>query len=163
MLKPGSNAPEFLLPDDAGKERSLLDLLETGPLILYFYPADFTPGCTREACAIRDLHDDLLAVGLQVVGVSPQDEASHRRFRDQHDLPFTLLSDVDKVAVKMYDVDGPFGVGVRRVTYLINQSRKIQDAVQADVMIGRHRDFIQKAVALREAAGMKSGNNATPD
>lgn len=163
MLKPGSNAPEFLLPDEAGEERSLLDLLEAGPLILYFYPADFTPGCTKEACAIRDLHDDLLAVGLQVVGVSPQDEASHRKFRDQHDLPFTLLSDVDKVAVKMYDVDGPFGVGVRRVTYLINQSRKIQDAVQADVMIGRHRDFIQKAVALREAAGMKAGDKSTTD
>lgn len=157
MLKTGSNAPEFVLPDDQGNEQSLLDLLEHGPLILYFYPADFTPGCTKEACAIRDLHDDLLAVGLQVVGVSPQDEESHRKFREQHELPFTLLSDVDKVAVKMYDVDGPFGVGVRRVTYLINQSRKIQDVVQADVLIGRHRDFIQKAVALREAAGLRAG------
>lgn len=163
MLKAGSNAPEFLLPDDQGNERSLLDLLETGPLILYFYPADFTPGCTKEACAIRDLHDDLLAVGLQVVGVSPQDEESHRKFREQHDLPFTLLSDVDKVAVKMYDVDGPFGVGVRRVTYLINQSRKIQDAVQADVMIGRHREFVQKAVALREAAGLKANGDSAAD
>ena len=156
MLKPGSNAPEFVLPDDSGNDVSLLDLLEAGPLILYFYPADFTPGCTKEACAIRDVHDDLLAVGLQVVGVSPQDAESHTRFRKEHELPFVLLSDVDKVVIKMYDVDGPFGVGVRRATYLIQQSKKIQDAVQADVLIGRHKEFIQKAIALREAAGLKS-------
>lgn len=156
MLKPGSNAPEFVLPDDAGNDVSLIELLESGPLILYFYPADFTPGCTKEACAIRDIHDDLLAVGLQVVGVSPQDAESHTRFRKEHGLPFVLLSDVDKVAIKMYDVDGPFGVGVRRATYLIQQSKKIQDVVQADVLIGRHKEFIQKAIALREAAGMKS-------
>ena len=156
MLKPGSNAPEFVLPDDAGNDVSLLELLEGGPLILYFYPADFTPGCTKEACAIRDIHDDLLAVGLQVVGVSPQDGESHTRFRKEHELPFVLLSDIDKVVIKMYDVDGPFGVGVRRATYLIQQSKKIQDVVQADVLIGRHKEFIQKAIALREAAGMKS-------
>ena len=156
MLKPGSNAPEFVLPDDSGNDVSLLELLESGPLILYFYPADFTPGCTKEACAIRDVHDDLLAVGLQVVGVSPQDAESHTRFREEHELPFVLLSDIDKVVIKMYDVDGPFGVGVRRATYLIQQSKKIQDAVQADVLIGRHKEFIQKAIALREAAGLKS-------
>jgi len=153
MLSPGTNAPEFVLPDENGDDVSLVDLLQDGPLILYFYPADFTPGCTKEACSIRDIHDDLVAVGLQVVGVSPQDGDSHVRFREQHNLPFTLLSDEEKVAIKMYDVDGPFGVGVRRVTYLINQSKKIQDALQADVLVNRHKEFIQKAVALREAAG----------
>ena len=153
MLSPGTNAPEFVLPDENGDDVSLVDLLQDGPLILYFYPADFTPGCTKEACSIRDIHDDLVAVGLQVVGVSPQDGDSHVRFREQHNLPFTLLSDEEKVAVKMYDVDGPFGVGVRRVTYLINQSKKIQDALQADVLVNRHKEFIQKAIALREAAG----------
>ena len=144
--------------NEHGNDVSLVDLLQSGPLILYFYPADFTPGCTKEACSIRDIHDDLKAVGLQVVGISPQDEESHTRFREQHNLPFKLLSDVDKVAIKMYDVDGPFGVGVRRVTYLINQSKKIQDALQADVLVGRHQEFIQKAVALREAAGLKSAD-----
>ena len=158
MLEPGTNAPDFLLPDENGDEVSLVDLLQSGPLILYFYPADFTPGCTKEACSIRDIHDDLIAVGLQVVGVSPQDGASHARFRKQHELPFTLLSDEDKVAIKMYDVDGPFGVGVRRVTYLINQTKKIQDALQADVLVNRHKEFIQKAIALREAAGLKDGD-----
>lgn len=158
MLKPGSKAPEFVLANDQGGETSLSDLLQDGPLILYFYPADFTPGCTKEACSIRDIHNDIQAVGLQVAGISPQDEESHQRFRKEHDLPFILLSDPDKVAVEMYDVDGPFGVGVRRATFLINQDRTIQDAVQADVRIGRHQDFIEKAVLLRETAGERSDN-----
>ena len=156
MLKAGSKAPEFALPDDRGGEISLSDLLQNGPLILYFYPADFTPGCTKEACSIRDIHNDIQSVGLQVAGVSPQDVDSHKRFRDQHDLPFVLLSAPDKIAVKMYDVDGPFGVGVRRATFLINQDRTIQDAMMADVLIGRHQEFIEKAVALRETAGLRA-------
>lgn len=156
MLKPDSAAPEFILPNEAGEDVSLSDLLEDGPLILYFYPADFTPGCTKEACSIRDVHSDIRSVGLQVVGISPQDGESHLRFREEHKLPFTLLSDIDKVAIKMYDVDGPFGVGVRRVTYLINQGKKIQAAVQADVLIGRHQEFIDKAVMLRQAAGLRA-------
>ncbi len=155
MLSLESNAPEFILPDQNGDDVALSDLLQDGPLILYFYPADFTPGCTKEACSIRDMHDDILSVGLRVVGISPQDGASHLKFKEKHNLPFTLLSDPDKVAIKMYDVDGPFGVGVRRATYLITQGAKIQSALQADVMISRHADFIKKAVILRETAGMK--------
>ena len=156
MLKAGSRAPEFVLPDSDGNEIALTDLLQDGPLILYFYPADFTPGCTKEACSIRDIHDDITAVGLQVVGVSPQDAESHERFKEKHKLPFMLLCDPDKVAVKMYDVDGPLGIGVRRVTYLISQDLKIQDAVQADIRIDKHNDFIAKAIMLRETAGHKS-------
>ena len=155
MLKPGAKAPDFILPNENGEEVSLSDLLEAGPIVLYFYPADFTPGCTKEACSIRDMHDDILSVGLRVVGISPQDGASHQKFKAKHKLPFTLLSDTEKVAIKMYDVDGPFGVGVRRATYLITQGAKIQSALQADVMISRHADFIEKAVMLRETAGMK--------
>ncbi len=153
MLKPGEKAPEFVLPDDEGGETSLTELLADGPLILYFYPADFTPGCTKEACSIRDIHNDIQSVGLQVVGISPQEVDSHARFREKHGLPFKLLSDPDKVVIEMYDVDGMFGVGVRRATFLINQDRTIQDAVLADVLIGRHKEFIEKAVILRETAG----------
>ena len=156
MIQPGAKAPEFVLPDDRGGETTLSDLLQNGPLILYFYPADFTPGCTKEACSIRDIHKDIQSVGLQVAGISPQDIDSHKRFRDEHDLPFVLLSDPGKVAIRMYDVDGPFGVGVRRATFLINQDRTIQDAILADVMIGRHKEFIEKAVILRETAGLRS-------
>jgi peroxiredoxin Q/BCP len=155
MLKTGSGAPEFILPDETGTEVSLSGLLQAGPLVLYFYPADFTPGCTREACSIRDIHDEIVSVGLQVVGISPQDGGSHQRFRKEHNLPFRLLSDMEKVAIKMYAVDGPFGVGVRRVTYLINQGKKIQAALQADVMVRRHTEFIRKAIILRETAGIR--------
>jgi len=158
MLESGSKAPEFVLENDQGGESSLSDLLQDGPLILYFYPADFTPGCTKEACSIRDIHNDIQAVGLQVAGVSPQDADSHQRFRDEHKLPFTLLSDPEKVAIKMYDVDGPFGVGVRRATFLISQDRVIQEAMMADVRIGRHKEFIEKAVILRETAGKRVEN-----
>jgi len=156
MLEAGSQAPEFELANDQGGETTLSELLQDGPLILYFYPADFTPGCTKEACSIRDIHNDIRSVGLQVAGVSPQDTDSHRRFRDQHDLPFVLLSDPDKVAIKLYDVDGPFGVGVRRATFLINQDKTIQDVVLADVLIGRHQEFIEKAIILRETSGLEA-------
>lgn len=154
MLEAGTQAPEFELANDQGGKTTLSDLLKEGPLILYFYPADFTPGCTKEACSIRDIHNDIQSVGLQVAGVSPQDADSHRRFRDQHDLPFILLSDPEKVAIKQYDVDGPFGIGVRRATFLINQDGTIQDATLADVLIGRHKEFIEKAVMLRESGGL---------
>jgi peroxiredoxin Q/BCP len=156
MLKAGSRAPEFVLQNDQSVDTALSDLLQNGPLILYFYPADFTPGCTKEACTIRDLHDELLSVGLQIVGISPQDVQSHARFRLEHDLPFTLLSDPEKIAIKMYDVDGPFGVGVRRGTFLISQDRNIQDALLADLMISRHKVFLEKAIILRDTAGMRS-------
>ena len=160
MLKPGDMAPEFILPDENGNDMALTQLLQPGPIILYFYPADFTPGCTKEACTFRDMHDDILSVGLRVVGVSPQDKESHTRFKDEHNLPFTLICDPEKIAVKMYDVDGPFGKGVRRVTYLITEGQKIQDALQADVMINKHKDFIQKAIVLRESAGIKAQNRS---
>lgn len=156
MLKSGSLAPDFILPDENDVDVTLSNLLNEGPLILYFYPADFTPGCTKEACAFRDMHDDIVGVGMQVVGISPQSGESHMRFRKEHRLPFTLLSDEYKVAIKMYDVDGPFGIGVRRATYLITQGSKIQDAIQADVVINKHKEFIEKAVILREAAGMRN-------
>jgi peroxiredoxin Q/BCP len=154
MLKVGLKAPEFVLQNDSGEDTTLSDLLEHGPLILYFYPADFTPGCTKEACSIRDLHQDLLSVGLCVAGVSPQSVDSHAKFRSKHDLPFTLLSDPGKVAIKMYGVDGPFGVGVRRATFLLGQDHSIQSAILADVLIDRHKDFLEKAIILRETAGM---------
>ena len=82
MLKRGDEAPDFALPDQDGRQRRLTRLLESGPLIVYFYPADFTPGCTQEACDFRDLHARILGSGLRVVGVSPQSPESHRRFRD---------------------------------------------------------------------------------
>ena len=148
MLAMGGRAPEFTLPDQTERSVSLSTLLRNGPLILYFYPADFTPGCTREACALRDLYSEIQQAGLDVAGVSPQDPASHRAFREKHQLPFTLLSDVGKAVVRMYDVNGPLGFGVRRATYLIDQARYIRAAVLADFRIAEHADFVHRAVAM---------------
>ena len=158
MLKVGERAPEFTLPDEQGVDRSLTGLLSSGAIILYFYPADFTPGCTREACAIRDLHAEIQQAGMEVAGVSPQTPASHRAFRAKHQLRFTLLSDVDKFVIRMYDVQGPFGLGVRRATYLIDQARYIRAAVLADFRIGQHEDFIRRAVALSAAGARQEPN-----
>jgi len=149
MLGVGARAPEFTLPDQDEREVSLTTLLNRGPLILYFYPADFTTICTKEACAFRDLHDEIQKTGLTIAGVSPQTPESHRRFRERYKLPFTLLSDVDKAVVKMYDVNGPLGIGVRRGTYLIDPARNIRGAVLADFRVAAHEDFIGKALAVR--------------
>jgi thioredoxin-dependent peroxiredoxin len=153
MLKNGTRAPEFALEDQHGKRHTLKSLLADGPLILYFYPADFTPGCTKEACSFRDLQKDLVAARLRVVGVSPQDAASHQRFAEKHDLNFPLLADPDKKAVKAYDVDGPLGFGVRRGTYLIDADGTIRDSVLADLRIAEHEAFVKRALVA--GAGLK--------
>ena len=146
MLKAGDTAPDFTLPDQDGNSVSLSDLLTQGPVLLYFYPADFTPGCTKEACDIRDMHEDISDVGIRVIGISPQDEKSHTRFRQKHGLPFTLLADTDKSVVRAFGADGPLGIGVRRATFLIDPDQTVRDVVVADVRIGRHTDFIREAV-----------------
>ena len=151
MLRAGERAAEFTLPDETGTDRSLTGLLSTGAIILYFYPADFTPGCTRQACAFRDLHAEIQRAGLRVVGISPQSPASHAKFREKYHLPYVLLSDEHKTIIKMYGLNGPLGLGVRRATYLIDGSRRVRDAVLADFLIERHADFVRKAILLRTA------------
>ena len=151
MLTAGERAPEFTLPDDTGKDRSLTDFLSAGAIVLYFYPADFTPGCTRQACTLRDLQTDLQEANLRVVGISPQNPESHAKFKAKYQLPFTLLSDPGKVVIKMYGVHGPLGIGVRRASFLIDSGRRINDVVLADFKISRHADFVRKALSLRAA------------
>ena|SRR5579863_8860041 len=150
MLAIGARAPEFTLPDQDERNISLTTLLNQGQLILYFYPADFTLGCTREACMLRDLHKEIQRAGLCVAGISPQSPTSHREFRQRYTLPFILLSDVEKFVIKMYDVNGPLGFGVRRATYLIDQARLIRGAVLADFRIAQHEEFVRKATALAD-------------
>ena len=149
MLHPGSRAPEFVLPDQDGNEVSLSGLLGRGSLILYFYPADFTPGCTREACSFRDLYADIARSGVTIAGVSPQTPESHRKFREKYSLPFPLLSDGDKAVARMYEAVFPFGLGIRRATFLIDQAGIIRDAVLADFRIARHEDFARAALAKK--------------
>jgi thioredoxin-dependent peroxiredoxin len=152
MIHAGERAPEFTLPDETGTDRSLTELLRVEALVLYFYPADFTPGCTRQACTLRDLHADIERAALRVVGISPQSPQSHAKFKAKYQLPFVLLSDEQKTVAKMYGVNGPLGIGVRRATFLIDASRRIRDAVLADFMISRHADFVRKAVMLRASS-----------
>jgi thioredoxin-dependent peroxiredoxin len=149
MIQAGERAPEFTLPDETGTDRSLTELLSASALVLYFYPADFTPGCTRQACTLRDLQTEIKRAGLRVVGISPQSPASHAKFKAKYQLPFVLLSDQQKTVAKMYGVNGPLGISVRRATFLIDASRRIRDAVLADFRIGRHVEFVRKAVMLR--------------
>ena len=149
MLETEQKAPEFTLPDQNGHDISLTGLLKDGPAILYFYPADFTPGCTREACSIRDMHREISQVGLTVAGISPQSPDSHKRFREKYNLPFILLSDETKEVIKMFGVDGLLGFWVQRVTYLVDQNRMIKGRVKAHFSIAEHEDFIKKAVELR--------------
>ena len=152
MIKSGERAPEFTLPDETSRDRSLTELLSAGAIVLYFYPADFTPGCTRQACVLRDLHSEIQQAGLSVVGISPQSPVSHAKFKAKYRLPFVLLSDQQKTVIKMYGVNGPLGIGVRRASYLIDASRRVRDAVLADFRIARHADFVRKAVMLRATA-----------
>jgi peroxiredoxin Q/BCP len=149
MIKASERAPEFTLPDETAKDRSLTELLSAGAIVLYFYPADFTPGCTRQACVLRDIHTEIESAGLRVVGISPQSPESHAKFKARYRLPFVLLSDEEKTVIRMYGVNGPLGLGVRRATYLIDASRRVRDAVLADFKIARHAEFVRKAIMLR--------------
>src|SRR5690242_18949781 len=152
MEHAGARAPEFTLPDQDGNDVSLSGLLSGGPLILYFYPADFTPGCTREACIFLVLHEEFERADLSIAGVSPQMPESHRRFREKDALPFPLLSDCDKAVACMFEVGAPWGLGVRRATFPIDRARLILDAVLADFRIARHAQFARAALAARQGA-----------
>ena len=151
MLQAGERAPEFTLQDETGSDRSMTELFSTAAVVLYFYPADFTRRCTRQACAMRDLHTDVVKAGLRVIGISPQSPESHAKFKARHHLPFVLLSDQQKTVIKMYGVNGPLGLGVRRASFLIDGGRRIRDVVLADFKIARHEDFVRKAILLRTA------------
>ncbi len=150
MLETEQRAPEFTLPDQDGHDISLTSLLKDGPAILFFYPADFTPGCTREACSIRDLHREISRAGLTVAGISPQSPDSHKRFREKYNLPFTLLSDETKEVIRMFGVNGPLGFWVQRVTFLVDQTRVIKGRVKAHFSIPEHEAFIKQAIELRK-------------
>jgi len=118
-LAPGDTAPLIALPDQEGIERRS-DRLEGKALVLFFYPKDDTPGCTMEACAFRDSHADLQALGAEVWGVSGDDAASHRRFANRHRLPFPLLVDGGNRLRKAFGVPSVLGLLPGRVTYVID-------------------------------------------
>ncbi len=131
----GQKAPAFKLDSDGGKAVSLAEL-KGKPVVLYFYPKDDTPGCTVEACEFRDSWKDVQKTGAVVLGVSPDDVASHRRFRDKFELPFPLLADPDHAVAEKYGVWGEksmYGrkyLGINRTTFLIGPDGKIARVFQ---------------------------------
>ena len=130
MLETGTRAPEFSLPDHNGKMRSLADY-QGRKVILYFCPADMSPGCTSQACGFRDLYPQIREKGAVVLGINADSVASHRKFMEEHGLPFTLLSDPDRTVLQAYDVwkeRSMFGkpvMGIERSTYLIDEEGTI--------------------------------------
>ncbi len=148
MLNPGEVAPAFSLTSDSGTTVTLSELLAQGPLILYFYPADFTPVCTAEACMYRDAASELAAVGARVVGVSPQNATSKAAFKSKHGLNFLLLADPGNEVGKKYGAEGWFGLpfGKRRLTYLIGRDGKVMDVVAADFRVSKHAAFVKQAI-----------------
>lgn len=131
MLEAGTKAPEIVLNDKDGNEVKLSDF-KGQRVVVYFYPRDNTPGCTRQACAFRDEFAEYKKLGIQVIGISKDSEASHQRFAEKNELPFILLADPELKAIKAYDVwqekkmYGKVSMGVVRSTYLIGADGMIE-------------------------------------
>lgn len=150
MIEVGQIAPDFELNDEHGLPVRLSEL-RGKKVVLYFYPKDMTPGCTQEACDLRDRHDRLRAAGAVVLGISPDSEKSHQKFAAKYALPFTLLADPDKTAATVYGVwkeksmYGRSYMGVERSTFLIDERGTIT-AVWPKVKVAGHGDEVLAAV-----------------
>ena len=140
MIEAGQPAPDFTLQDQDGNPVTL-SKLKGAPIVLYFYPKDDTPGCTKEACAFRDARTDYEIVGARVLGVSPDTVASHGKFRRKYELPFTLLADPDRAVCEQYGVwqeknlYGKKSMGVVRSTFIIDRQgivRRVFPRVKVD-------------------------------
>ena len=134
MLQAGSKAPDFTLADQNGNTISLSDF-RGKKVVLYFYPKDSTPGCTRQACAFAGAYDAFKDKNVVVIGVSKDSVASHRKFVEKHNLPFILLADPELVVIQAYDVwqekklYGKVSMGVVRSTYIIDEAGVIEKAM----------------------------------
>ncbi len=140
-MKPGDVAPDFELNDDEGTPRKLSAFLENGPVVLYFYPAAMTTGCTAESCHFRDLAKEFEEAGGQRVGISPDDVTKQREFSDKHSFDFPLLSDTGGEVSKAFGVRRRFGpLLTRRKTFVIDTDRKILDVISSEVRMSVHAD-----------------------
>jgi thioredoxin-dependent peroxiredoxin len=145
MLSVGDRAPDFSGTDQHGTEISLGSLLARGKLVLYFYPKDFTPVCTAQACTFRDATSELAQFGANVVGVSGDDAESHRRFAEAHQVPFSLLADPERRIIKAYGATWLFG-RIRRVTYVIDEQRRILGAFQHELSAAKHLTDVKRVL-----------------
>jgi peroxiredoxin Q/BCP len=151
VIAEGQPAPDFTLASDSG-EAVTLSSLRGSPVVLYFYPKDDTPGCTAQACGIRDAWGEFQATGAVVLGVSPDGESSHAKFKDKYDLPFTLLADTDHAVADAYGVwgektyAGKTYLGVIRSTFVIDADGNVAEAFP-DVKPAEHADQVLEALA----------------
>jgi peroxiredoxin Q/BCP len=152
-IEAGTQAPAFSLTADDGKKVKLADL-KGSPVVLYFYPADDTPGCTREACAFRDRKAELQKLGVKVLGVSPDDVASHVKFRDKFQLNFPLLADPDHAVAEKFgawrekNMYGKKSMGVVRSTFLIDAQGVVFKAWKAVKVDGHDAKVIEAVQEL---------------
>lgn len=152
-VRTGDVAPDFTLKDQTGTDVRLKDLLGRKTVVLYFYPKDETPGCTIEARAFRDSYEAFTAAGAEVVGVSADTVASHRRFAQHHDLPFLLLSDRQGVVRKLFGVQHTLGILPGRVTYVIDTSGVVRHIYSSQLRVIQHSRESLEVVRALNAAG----------
>jgi peroxiredoxin Q/BCP len=144
-VKVGDAAPDFTLPNQSGELFSLSSLLGKKSIVLYFYPKDFSRGCTAEACAFRDSYEAFKQAGAEVVGVSSQSVESHDKFASLYKLPFILLSDEDQRVRKLYGVPTTLGVLPGRVTYVIDKKGTVRYIFNSQFNPTKH---IEEALAI---------------
>jgi len=153
-LKVGDKAPDFSAVSDEGNEVTLSEKLKEGPVVLYFYPKDETPGCVAEACAFRDNWEEIRKLGAEVFGVSSDTVDSHRQFKQNRNLQFTLLSDPNKEIRKKYRATGT--VIPPRITYVIDQNGVIREVYNSQFNAASHSQIALKALrAIKENESKK--------
>ncbi|MFC9793144.1 peroxiredoxin [Streptomyces sp. NPDC127584] len=146
----GDLVEDFSLPDETGADRSLSGLLADGPVVLFFYPAALTPGCTAEACHFRDLAAEFRAVGATPVGISTDPVERQLEFAERHSLGYPLLSDPDGVVRERFGVKRGFSLApTKRVTFVIGQDRRVREVVRSELRMSAHAD--RALAALRGA------------
>lgn len=137
-IKAGDRAPDFALTDDNGKTIRLSDFRNKQAVVLYFYPKDDTPGCTKEACGFRDAYQDFVDAGAEVIGVSSDSAASHQKFRERYNLPFTLIMDAGGKLRSEYGVPKTLGLLPGRQTYVIDRDGVVQHVFNSQFAATRH-------------------------
>lgn len=137
-VKVGDSAPDFALPNQSGEMVSLRDIVGKKTIVLYFYPRDFSLGCTAEACAFRDSYEVFKEAGAEVIGVSSQSVDSHKRFALANMLPFILLSDEDAKVRKLYGASSAFGLIAGRVTYVIDKKGIVRHIFSSQLNPTKH-------------------------
>ena len=150
-MQTGDVVDDFELPDQTGTVRTLSTMLADGPVVLFFYPAAMTKGCTMESCHFRDLGAEFAAVGAQRVGISGDTVAKQQEFSEAHDFDYPLLADTDGTVAKLFGVKRSFGISpVKRATFVIDRDRTILAVIKSEIRMNVHAD---KALeVLRSAA-----------